>query len=246
MTGPAPNAMRAAVPAFVPEEVVTQAKTLGVALDGELGEQLARFLELLLTTNQSFNLTAITDRHEAWHKHVLDSLTLVESLSARPDLRSIVDVGSGGGLPAIPLALALPDRSFTLLEATGKKARFLEEAARTLNLANVQVVETRAETYGRSLGRERFDAATARAVARLPVLLELTLPLVRRGGVCFALKGAQAAQETQEAHRALALLGGQVSSLRRTDTGTILTIEKVGATPAKYPRKPGEPKRMPL
>jgi 16S rRNA (guanine527-N7)-methyltransferase len=157
-----------------------------------------------------------------------------------------VDVGSGGGLPALPLAIALPDHQFTLLESIGKKARFLSDVSAELGLRNVQVVETRAESYGQEAGRERFDIATSRAVSRLPVLLELTLPLVRVGGLKLALKGEQAEQELAEAKRALALLGGAVNGLRRTKTGTIVTIDKLHPTPAKYPRRPGEPKRAPL
>jgi 16S rRNA (guanine527-N7)-methyltransferase len=158
----------------------------------------------------------------------------------------VVDVGSGGGLPGIPLAIALPDRHFTLLEATGKKARFLVDVSRALGLCNVQVVEQRAESFGQGEGRARFDAVTARAVSRLPVLLELTLPLLRPDGVCLALKGEQADLEVKEAERALRVLGGVVRDLVRTPTGTIVRVDKRGATPGKYPRRPGEPKRSPL
>jgi 16S rRNA (guanine527-N7)-methyltransferase len=171
---------------------------------------------------------------------------LLQSFHDQPTLRSVVDVGSGGGLPALPLAIALPNLSFTLLESIGKKARFLSEVSQQLKLTHVSVVEERAETFGQDAGRERFDVATSRAVSRLPVLLELTLPLVRVGGQSFALKGEQAQLEVQESQRALSLLGGEVSGLRRTPTGTVITIRKVRATPDKYPRRAGEPKRAPL
>jgi 16S rRNA (guanine527-N7)-methyltransferase len=230
----------------IPEPVQRAAAGYGVALEGSLGERLATFLELLLETNRSFNLTAITDLDSAWHKHILDSLSLVPALRAEGALAQIVDVGSGGGLPALPLALALPERSFTLLEATGKKAQFLQTASQALGLANVQVVNDRAESFGQGAGRARFDAVTARALSRMPVLLELTLPLLRPGGVCLALKGEQAEAELAEARGALALLNGTLRGLQRTETGTIVTIGKTGPTPAKYPRRPGEPKRAPL
>lgn len=230
----------------IPSEVREQAGAYGVETEGQVGQRLASYLEQLLETNRSFNLTAVTEPGQAWHKHIVDSLSLVPALRARPELKSVVDVGSGGGLPALPLAIALPDHSFTLLESIGKKARFLADVSATLGLRNVEVVEDRAEAFGQAAGREAFDACTSRAVSRLPVLLELTLPLVRVGGLKLALKGEQAPQEVAEAKRALQLLGGSVQGLRRTPTGTIVTIGKVQATPAMYPRRAGEPKRAPL
>ena len=155
-------------------------------------------------------------------------------------------MGSGGGLPGIPLAIAFPRMRFTLLESTGKKAHFLEETAKKLALGNVRVVSERAETFAQGKGRERFDVATSRAVSRLPVLLELTLPFVRVGGASLAIKGEQAQAEVDESKRALALLFGVVSRVQRTPTGTVVRVDKTHATPARYPRRNGEPKRHPL
>jgi 16S rRNA (guanine527-N7)-methyltransferase len=115
-----------------------------------------------------------------------------------------------------------------------------------LGLTNVQVIPERAEAYGQGEGRSRFDVATSRAVSRLPVLLELTLPLVRVGGASLAIKGEQADTEIAEAAHALQVLWGQVHSTRRTETGTVIRVNKVSQTPTKYPRRPGEPKRSPL
>ena len=230
----------------IPSEVIAAAAAFGADLRGPLGAGLAAFLERLLETNRSFNLTAITDLRQAWDKHVLDSLSLLPRFTENGALRQVVDVGSGGGLPALPLALALPERSFTLLEATGKKAAFLEAVSRDLGLRNVTVVHERAETFGQGEGRERFDAVTARALSRMPVLLELTLPLVRVGGVCLALKGEQAELEIREAASALTLLGGAVRASWRTPTGTIVAVDKIRPTPGRFPRRPGEPKRAPL
>ena len=228
------------------EDVIRQAAGYGVALEGQVGQQLHQYLLRLLETNEAFNLTAVTEPEAAWHKHILDSLSLVPQLASAPASSRVVDVGSGGGLPGIPLAIALPDRRFTLLEATGKKARFLADVSRELGLGNVEVVEQRAESFGQGDGRAQFDAVTARAVSRLPVLLELTLPLLRPDGVLLALKGEQAELEVQEAERALRVLGGVVRELVRTPTGTIIRIDKRGPTPGKYPRRPGEPKKSPL
>ncbi|MDB4974783.1 MAG: gidB [Myxococcaceae bacterium] len=207
---------------------------------------LRRYLERLLETNRSFNLTAITDPAEAWTKHILDSLTLLPELGTLAAGARIIDVGSGGGLPAIPLAIALPALQFTLLESTAKKARFLAETAAELGLPNVQVVCERAETFGQGPERERFDAATSRAVSRLPILLELTLPLLRVGGLSLSIKGEQAELEVQEAAHALRVLSATVEATRRTPTGVVVSIRKRGASPGKYPRRPGEPKRAPL
>ena len=230
----------------VPSDVIVAARAFGVELEEALGARLALYLDALLETNRSFNLTAIAEPDEAWRKHILDSLTLVPVLSALPHGAAVVDVGSGGGLPGIPLALALPQLRFTLLEATAKKARFLAEVARKLGLGNVAVENERAENFGRGAGRERFDVATSRALSRLSVLLELTLPLLKTHGASVAIKGEQAATEIEEAARALSVLHGHVERTDRTPTGTIIVVRKIAATSTTYPRRPGEPKRSPL
>ena len=230
----------------VPERVLEEARAFGLDLSGTPGEQLASYLAHLLETNRAFNLTSITDLDEAWTKHVLDSLTLAPELATLPAGARVVDVGSGGGLPAIPLAIVRPDLAFTLLEATAKKARFLADTAARLGLGNVIVASERAESFGQGPGRATFDVATSRALSRLPVLLELTLPLLKVGGTSVAIKGEQAELEVDEARRALTLLHGEVTGTRRTATGVIVRIRKRADTPARYPRRPGEPKRAPL
>lgn len=230
----------------VPESVVAEARRFGVALEGAIAERLADYLSRLLATNEAFNLTAVTAPDEAWTRHILDSLTLVPELDRLEATAQIVDVGSGGGLPGLPLAIARPSVGVTLLETTAKKARFLEQTADALGLDNVKVVCDRAETFGQGAGRERFDGATSRALSRLPVLLELTLPLVRVGGVSLAIKGEQAELEVSESAQALARLHGVVEAVTRTGTGSIIRVRKTAKTPARYPRRPGEPKRKPL
>jgi 16S rRNA (guanine527-N7)-methyltransferase len=234
------------VPLSIPPSILGAASALDLDLSGALGQSLARYLELLLETNKQFNLTAITDPAEAWDKHILDSLSLISDLGALPAGARVVDVGSGGGLPAIPLAIVLPGLSFTLLEATAKKGRFLEHAASTLGLDNVRVVSDRAESFAQGPERESFAAATSRAVSRLPVLLELTVPLLCVGGLSLAIKGEQAALEVDEAGEALRILKCRVEETRRTQTGVVVRVLKTGPTPARYPRRAGEPKRSPL
>jgi 16S rRNA (guanine527-N7)-methyltransferase len=215
-------------------------------IDAPTEALLRDYLERLLETNRSFNLTAITEPTEAWRKHVLDSLSLLPDLRELAAGSSVIDIGSGGGLPALPLAISLPALHFTLLEATAKKARFLEQTARELGLGNVSVVCDRAESFGRGPQRESFDATTSRAVSRLPVLLELSLPLIQNGGLSLAIKGEQAALEIDEAKNALLVLKAKVENTRRTPTGVVIRIRKTAATPLKYPRRAGEPKRAPL
>jgi 16S rRNA (guanine527-N7)-methyltransferase len=208
--------------------------------------RLTAYLHALLETNQAFNLTAVTDPETAWSRHIADSLSLLPWLAEAPE-GPLADVGSGGGLPALPLAIARPDRKFTLVEATGKKAAFLRDIAAELGLRNVQVEHARIEEFGQAAGaRERFSVVTSRALSRLPVLLELTLPLLTLGGHALAIKGEQAADEVAESARALALLGGEHMNCIRTATGTIVRTRKERPTPKRYPRRAGEPKRAPL
>lgn len=229
------------MPAAVQEALQAQ----GVLLDPGDADRLRRYLELLLEANGRFNLTAVRDPLQAWERHVQDSLSLVPFVVSA-EARMLVDVGSGGGLPGLPLAIALPQVQVTLLESTGKKAEFLRAAAAELGLENVTVAAMRAETAGRGELRERFDVAVSRAVGRLAILLELMVPLVREGGCALAIKGAQAQTEVDEAKQALHLLHAQCVDLVRTPTGTVVVIHKPRKTPRAYPRLPGEPARRPL
>ena len=164
------------------------------------------------------------------------------------EARTVIDVGSGGGPPGLILACVSPDIQFTLLEATGKKAAFLEEAVARLGLENVRVVADRAETAGRDreAHREQYDVVTARAVGPMPVLAELAIPFARVGGHILAIKGSRAQEDIDAAKEALYRLHSRVIDTHRTASGTIVVIEKDRRTPKIYPRRPGEPKRIPL
>ncbi|MEZ6235398.1 MAG: 16S rRNA (guanine(527)-N(7))-methyltransferase RsmG [Phycisphaerales bacterium] len=224
----------------------------GLTLDAAEIDRLGRYLWLLLETNTHHNLTAIKDADEAWTRHIFDSLTLTAvlgELSGGEDGQGprVIDVGSGGGLPGIPLAIAMPDLRFTLLEATGKKAAFLRHAAAELGLGNVEVVAARAESAGREDGRrDAYDAAVARAVGPLAVIAELTTPFVRTGGLAVLVKGERAEEELAAAKQALHLLHAGHAGTVETPTGRLVVLEKLRRTPKPYPRRDGEPKRVPL
>ena len=215
---------------------------------------LTRFRDLLLAANATLNLTAVRDAEVIERRHIAESLALLQALEEAgrlPPGARLIDVGSGGGLPGIPLAIARPDLSVTLLEATGKKAAFLEQAARTLALTNVRVIAARAEEAAHDPAeREAYDLATARAVAPLAALLELTLPFVRVGGALAAVKGSRAEEEIAGAAGALRRCGGgAVASLplaAEAPNLRLLLVPKVAPTPPELPRRPGMPVKRPL
>ncbi len=230
-----------------PESFAAAARDLGIDFDPGDIASLGRYLGLLLETNKEFNLTAVEDPSEAWTRHILDSLTLLPLLQDLPDGARVIDVGSGGGLPGIPLAIVLPCLRFALLEATGKKAEFLRRVARDLNLSNVEVLQDRAEHIGQSGShREEYDAAVARAVGRLATVAELCVPLARAGGKVLLIKGQKADEELAEAAKALQLLRVSHSGTLDTPTGRVVVLSKQSPTPGRYPRADGEPKRIPL
>jgi 16S rRNA (guanine527-N7)-methyltransferase len=240
-------------PLVPPPSFVTAARELGVEFEpGDL-EKLGTYLALLLETNKSFNLTAVTDPQQAWTRHLLDSLTLVQFLAELSEGSQVIDVGSGGGLPGLPLAITLPHLNFTLLEATGKKAEFLRSCIAQLGLQNTRILNARAEKAAQEPAhRERYDAVTARAVGPLAVLAEITIPFARApegespGGRILLIKGQKATDELADAKQALHMLHAAHAGTIDTPTGKVVVLEKLRKTPAKYPRREGEPKRLPL
>ena len=213
---------------------------------GEI-ERLGAHLDLMLEANERFNLTAIRDPAEAWVRHVADSLSLVPFV-AEAGARNVVDLGTGGGFPGIPLAIAMPEVQVLLVDSVGKKVRFLEEVVAKLGLANATVRQARAEEIAEWKGglRESFDAVVCRAVGGLATLVELSLPLVRVDGLLLAIKGEKAPDEIAEAARALQELHGEVVATERTPTGTIVAVRKLAKTVRLYPRDQGLPARKPL
>jgi 16S rRNA (guanine527-N7)-methyltransferase len=205
--------------------------------------EIQRYAQLLLDWNRSVNLTGARTLEE-----VLAQIAAGDALLAVPwtGIGRVIDIGSGGGLPAIPLALAMPQVHFTLLEANTRKCAFLEQVAATLKLTNVAVAAGRAEELGhRPQLREQFDRATSRAAAPPAVLLELALPFVKPGGDLFAQVSPVDPELLEAAAR---LLGGGPPRLERPagDAGTLLHVPKLGPTPPGFPRRTGVPNRKPL
>jgi 16S rRNA (guanine527-N7)-methyltransferase len=221
----------------------------GVVLIDHQHELLHSYLDLLLEANQHVNLTRITNRIDAGISHVADALTLLPFLPA--GAISLSDVGSGGGVPGIPLAIARPDAQVTLIDSTKKKAAFLRQAVDQLKLANVTVRDERAEHVARTDARERFDVVTARAVGALVWLAEWCLPLVRVGGRVLAMKGAKAQQELAPAARTIKLLGGGAPvvhpvELPGSQHHVIVEIPKMAPTDPRYPRDPTATRGKPI
>lgn len=212
-----------AAPLAPPADLASRLASLGVSLDGAAIEKLARYFAALLAMNEEMNLTAIKEPAQVWEKHGLDALSLVPLLP--PKTKTLLDVGSGGGVPGLVLAIARPDVRVTLLEATQKKAAFLSAVARDLGLSNVAVVAERAEVASASLA-QRFDVVTARAVARLDKLLPLTAPFARAGGLLLLVKGARADEELGEAARTLKKLRLRHEGTTLTPTGRIVALRK--------------------
>ncbi|MHA7813601.1 MAG: 16S rRNA (guanine(527)-N(7))-methyltransferase RsmG [Phycisphaerales bacterium] len=244
-------------PAQPPDGWVEKCSEIGIAFEPAELETLARFLAMLLHANTRMNLTSIRDAEEAWDKHIFDSLTLIPLLAELADGATVIDIGSGGGLPGIPLAIALPNLRFTLMDATKKKCDYLEQAADALGLSNVRVICARAEALGQDRGektgagrvdahREHYDVAMARGVGQIPMLAELTVPLVKVGGLVLMTKGQRADEELASAKQALHMLHAAHAGTVDTPTGRVVVIEKLRRTPRDYPRRDGEPKRSPL
>ena len=205
------------------------------------------YYELLTLFNSKFNLTAITEKGEVFDKHFTDSVAGLKFLSGT----KLIDVGSGGGFPAIPLKIADKNLHLTMLEATNKKCEFLSTVCSKLNLDNVTVINGRAEELSHKIGyRESYDCCTARAVARLNILVEYCLPFLKIGGKFIVYKSLLTDEELTEAESAIKLLGGKTLSVNKFEmfnqSRSIIVIEKVKSTPEKYPRSNANIRKKPL
>lgn len=218
----------------------------GISISDEQLNKFDKYYQLLVFYNQKFNITAITEKEEAYKKHFIDSILGVDRLCGQ----TLIDVGSGGGFPALPNKIMKEDLKVTLLEATGKKCEFLKTVVSELNLSNVTVINGRAEDIAKDINyRESFDLCTARAVARLNTLCEYCMPFVKVNGTFVAYKG-DGAEEVTEAQNAIKILGGKVKDIKEyyleDAKRMLISIEKIKPTDKKYPRGNGKERKMPL
>jgi 16S rRNA (guanine527-N7)-methyltransferase len=235
------------------ELLEAQAAVWGVALDDERLDRLLRYARLLATYNRA-NVIGTRDLDRIVVDHVLDS---VSCFLHEPLLEAgrLADVGSGGGLPGIPISIVRRDMATTLIESTGKKTRFLRAAVEDLALGNVEVANARVEDLGRAKEhRGAYDVVTSRAVARLSVVAEYCVPLLEVGGWAIAMKGRLERDEVREGGQALRVLGANIAEVEPVgmlpEVGdkerNLVVIEKVTRTPERYPRKPGAAAKRPL
>lgn len=218
----------------------------GINLSEEQKQKFKEYADILTVYNEKFNITAITDLKQIYIKHFVDSLKGKDILKCG----QLLDVGSGGGFPAVPLKIVNDDLSVTMLEATGKKCLFLKEVVKNLNLNNVEVINGRAEEYAfNTKFREKFDFCSARAVARLNILCEYCLPFVKVGGKFVAYKG-DSGEEINEAENAINKLGGKLKDVENflieEEKRSLVVVDKIKNTEAKFPRANGKIRKSPL
>lgn len=233
------------------ERMAGLAAVYGFALTGEQLAQLDAYGEMLADWNTRMNLTGITQPEEVEVKHFLDSLLLLDSVEL-PEKAGFIDVGCGAGFPSLPCKIYRPDLKLTMLDSLNKRIGFLQAVGEALSLTHVEYIHGRAEEVGRQKPhREKYDLATARAVAHLRELSEYCLPFVRVGGVFAALKGYEIEEELEQAAGAIAKLGGKVEQVKKyrlpmDNSRSIVVIRKISQTSPQYPRTPAKIAKSPL
>ena len=226
---------------------------LGFDLSKDIIAALSIYENELLDWNERINLTAIRDSDGVRVKHFLDSLTILKAWERSQPPKRLIDVGTGAGFPGLVLKLVWPSTQVTLVESVHKKAEFCSHIIHRLGLEQVTVLSERAEVIGQDPAhRHTYDLAVARAVARMPILMEYLLPLVHRNGKVLAMKGETAPAETQTAHQAIHILGGKLHKLVHVELPGvveerfIVVVDKVARTPEEYPRHTGVPSKKPI
>jgi len=232
--------------------LIDGAKTIDINLSEKQIEKFILYKKLLQEWNKKINITSITEDREVDIKHFIDSIVPIKTNLFNGKLK-VIDIGTGGGFPGVPLKIINEDLDILLLDSTNKKIRFLDEVIEKLELKNIEAYHGRAEELGRNEQfREKYDIAISRAVASLDTLSEYALPLVSIGGHFIAMKGPDVEEELKLGQNAIKLLGGKVKNIEKiqlpnTDIiHSLIIIEKIKATPTKYPRAGGKPKKQPL
>lgn len=235
-----------------PEEFYARLAELSFPLTDRQKEQYERYFELLVEWNEKINLTAITEKDEVYLKHFYDSIApILQGLIESHPIR-LLDIGAGAGFPSLPMKILFPELDVTIIDSLNKRINFLHLLAEELGLSGVHFYHGRAEDFAQDKAfRAQFDIVTARAVARMQVLSELTIPYLKVGGRLLALKASNAPEELEEAKKALNLLFSKVEDnlqyeLPNGDPRYITVVEKKKETPNKYPRKAGMPNKRPL
>lgn len=223
-----------------------------IPFEEEAVKKLERYMDMILARNEHINLTAIRDREEFVLKHYIDSISLI-GLPQFDEAADVIDVGTGGGFPGVPLAVLAPDKNFVLVDSLRKRLRVIDEFCAELGINNVRTVHGRAEELARNKEhREKYDLCVSRAVANLSTLCELCIPFVRTGGRFVSYKGKDAEAELKAAERAIAELGGRYEETlpapldKVGDEHKLIFIKKICPCRSKYPRKPGIPAKEPL
>ncbi|MCH4168180.1 MAG: 16S rRNA (guanine(527)-N(7))-methyltransferase RsmG [Streptococcaceae bacterium] len=235
-----------------PVEFIEQLKRDGLNLSQQQVQQFNAYFHLLVEWNQKINLTAIVEEEEVYLKHFYDSIAPISHQLINNQAVRLLDVGAGAGFPSIPMKIIFPELEIHILDSLNKRLTFLTALIEKLDLEKVYLHHGRAEDLGQDINyRGTFDIVTARAVARLNVLVELTLPFLKKDGQLIALKAAQSPDELGEAHHAIAILGGKLIKeidyqLPNGDARFMLVIDKKKETPKKYPRRAGLPNKKPL
>jgi 16S rRNA (guanine527-N7)-methyltransferase len=235
------------------EKLKTAAVKLGLHLSTEQMKQFELYYRELIDWNKRISLTSITGYEDVQIKHFLDSLTISRAVDLKKKGLRVVDVGTGAGLPGMPLKIVFPHIRLTLIEATIKKTKFLEQVISKLDLKEVEVIASRAETAAHNDNyREKFDVVISRALSSLPALAELMLPFCNTGGCCIAPKKGDIDKEVEQSKKAITLMGGTLKGLNKVDLNEfsddriLVIISKVKSTPVEYPRRPGMPGKRPI
>lgn len=223
-----------------------------VVLSEKQVKQFLKYYELLVEWNSFMNLTAITDYDEVIQKHFVDSLSLIKAYNISKSI-NMIDIGTGAGFPGVPLKIAFPNLKVTLLDSLNKRVKFLKKVIDQLGLTDIEAIHGRAEDFAKpELLREKYDLCVSRAVANLSTLSELCLPFVKPGGKFISYKSEKISEEMRSAEFAIQTLGGMVEKqvefqIPYSDIyRNLFVIEKIKATPKKYPRKAGLPAKEPL